>query len=117
MRVLGALTAFLGYALYLRIYFRLLLEKFKEGYRSGAKVLCADVIHSLKSAADTHLEETENVIHSLVFIGRVADELASSSSFASSIECDGDVMVGMSSAWFPFPSLLLTRQLLNRLSL
>ena len=70
------------------------MSRFKENCGSDVKALCTNIIESLRSVIDEHPGETESAIRSLAFVSRIANDLPSSLVFASSVECERDVMRG-----------------------
>ncbi|KAJ7070881.1 Vps51/Vps67 domain-containing protein, partial [Mycena amicta] len=63
-----------------------------ERRRPDAESACKTVIQTLSSALEAQeKDENELAIDSLMFVGRVADELASSSSFFADIGCGSEV--------------------------
>jgi len=68
----------------------ILVEKLTEAYRPDAESLCCNVVGTLDAAAEKDAEASV-AMNSLVFIGRVADELASQSPFVSNIGCGENV--------------------------
>ncbi|KAJ7225342.1 Vps51/Vps67 domain-containing protein [Mycena pura] len=61
------------------------MAQLSEQYRPSAEALCTGVLDTLSSAEKQENDDSEFKIDSLVFIGQVADELASSSPFVSDI--------------------------------
>jgi hypothetical protein len=82
-----------------------LADQLRETYRPDAEALCSGIIDALESAARSYVDRpgtdgffsssahtTEcsfagDAMDSLTFIGRVADELCTSSSFLSTVGC------------------------------
>ncbi|KAJ4485835.1 hypothetical protein J3R30DRAFT_3283663 [Lentinula aciculospora] len=65
----------------------------KESYQPDAKRLCTAALDDIEISANTLPNETELDVNALVFVGRVVEEL-SSSSFVSDMSCDEAVVLG-----------------------
>ncbi|KZP25394.1 hypothetical protein FIBSPDRAFT_1041536 [Athelia psychrophila] len=65
---------------------RPLAEELREAYQPDADALCLEVIEALESASKELISQP-GAMGSLTFIGRLADELSSSSQFLSSVGC------------------------------
>jgi len=71
---------------------RILAEQLKETYRPDAEALCSGIINALESAAESYIDRPGDAMDSLVFIGRVADELSASSTFLSTTGCGSNTV-------------------------
>ncbi|KAJ7597522.1 Vps51/Vps67 domain-containing protein [Mycena floridula] len=65
---------------------RVMIADMKESYQPFAESLCLGVLDKLSTAAGVP-GNTQSGIQSVLFVGRVADELASSPTFVSNIAC------------------------------
>ncbi|KAF9074806.1 hypothetical protein BDP27DRAFT_1286851 [Rhodocollybia butyracea] len=65
-----------------------LITRLKESYQPHAQNLCTAVLNDIEASVNALPDKTESDIHALVFVGRLAEELYSSSSFISNISCD-----------------------------
>jgi hypothetical protein len=86
-------------------------DQLREVYRPDAEALCSAVVNTLESAAESYINSPGDytivfhicafdwiligdTMNSLTFIGRVADELSSSSNFMLTIGCGSSVAEG-----------------------
>ncbi|KAG5647782.1 hypothetical protein DXG03_008505 [Asterophora parasitica] len=73
---------------------RELVDQLEKAYRPDADALCADVVDKIEQTVNIPTEGSQSTIGSLVFLGRVSDELSSSSPFISDIGCTSSVVEG-----------------------
>ncbi|KAF8922040.1 hypothetical protein CPB85DRAFT_18175 [Mucidula mucida] len=62
-----------------------LVHDLKTEYQPDAMVLCSRVVQQLDNVSSSISEHSEAEVESLVFVGRIANELASTSSFVSNL--------------------------------
>ncbi|KAE9400616.1 hypothetical protein BT96DRAFT_819083 [Gymnopus androsaceus JB14] len=65
-----------------------LITRLKESYRPHAQNLCEAALADLEATASAFETFTELDINALVFVGRVVEEISSSSPFLSNMSCD-----------------------------
>ncbi|KIK70711.1 hypothetical protein GYMLUDRAFT_65924 [Collybiopsis luxurians FD-317 M1] len=65
-----------------------LITQLKESYQPHAQELCSAALSDLEASANTLSDQTELDINALIFIGRVVEELSSTSPFISQMSCD-----------------------------
>ncbi|KAF7339319.1 hypothetical protein MSAN_02145500 [Mycena sanguinolenta] len=69
-----------------------IVAQLSEQYRPNAEALCAGVLDTLSSAEKQDANNSQLTIDSLVFVGRVAEELGSTSPFVSKIGAGAEVV-------------------------
>ncbi|KAF9041731.1 hypothetical protein BDZ89DRAFT_981120 [Hymenopellis radicata] len=62
-----------------------LVHDLKAEYQPDAMVLCSRVVQQLDNVSSSISEQSEAEVESLVFVGKIANELASTSSFVSNL--------------------------------
>ncbi|KAG5650993.1 hypothetical protein H0H81_010293 [Sphagnurus paluster] len=70
---------------------RELYEQLENNYRPGADALCNDVVDKLEETVKAHSEASFSNIEGMIFLGRVSDELSSSSPFIIDLGCQPPV--------------------------
>ncbi|TFK36962.1 hypothetical protein BDQ12DRAFT_608918 [Crucibulum laeve] len=69
-----------------------LVEELCRAYRPSAENLATDVVQTMEDVEKNATDDCQSSINGLVFLGRVADELGTSSSFISDIGCGQDAI-------------------------
>ncbi|KAH9932407.1 hypothetical protein B0H21DRAFT_780985 [Amylocystis lapponica] len=67
---------------------RTLIARLVASYRPNAESLATEVANALRTTASDIVDDSESSMRSLIFIGRIADELSTSSQFVTRLGCD-----------------------------
>ncbi|KAK1232419.1 hypothetical protein PQX77_004449 [Marasmius sp. AFHP31] len=71
-----------------------IIQELLETYRPMSEALCTNLCDILHAKADQRSIDNHSDLDAMVFVGDLADELATSSTFITHVSCDGNITPG-----------------------